>query len=176
MMRIVGMGQIVVSQNPNDVLVCLGLGSCVCVALYDPLRRIGAMAHVVLPGGDGVRSPSDPGKYADTAVPALLEALADAGASPARLLCYIAGGASVLKTLAAAQGESIGSRNIAAVRRALSAAGIAITAEYVGGSKGRSAHLHIGTGVFAVTVGARTQEAGRGGDAAQSWQSARERR
>ncbi len=45
---IIGMGEIAMGLS-GDLLTALGLGSCVCVVLYDPVSKIGGAAHVMLP-------------------------------------------------------------------------------------------------------------------------------
>ncbi len=56
------------------------LGSCVGVVLHDPARRITGLAHIMLPNRLG----SDPkiGKFADTAIPRLLQELQALGIRP----------------------------------------------------------------------------------------------
>ena len=48
----VGIGEYRVARPPA-VLVSLGLGSCVGVALYDPERKVGGLAHIMLPSSNG---------------------------------------------------------------------------------------------------------------------------
>ena len=67
---VVGMGEMQVTNDPYAVLACLGLGSCICVCVYEPTSKLGGMAHIVLPKSDmkdGVPTP----KYADTGIPLL---------------------------------------------------------------------------------------------------------
>ena len=45
---IVGIGEIQLGYK-DDLLISLGLGSCVGVVLYDELNKIGGLAHVMLP-------------------------------------------------------------------------------------------------------------------------------
>ncbi len=51
-MVVVGLGEMQVSNDPNMALACLGLGSCIGISAYDPVARVGAMVHVVLPHGN----------------------------------------------------------------------------------------------------------------------------
>lgn len=169
----VGMEQIAVSRDASETLVCYGLGSCICVAMHDPIRRIGGMAHVVLPAPFLPGSEGSPGKYATTAIPALLGAMEAEGASRQRIVCCIAGGASVLKIGVFAPGQDIGSRNAQAVREALQRAGLAIAQEEVGGSHGRTAYLHVGTGAFVVTSVRRDASSGTAGGTARQTGSER---
>lgn len=145
----VGLGEIHTVTGGSGVLMALGLGSCVGVALYDPGLRAGGMAHVVLPGPlDG--RPADSAKFATRAIPELIERLERLGAARARLRCYIAGGAQVLQTGVIKDSFKIGERNIAAVRAELARAGITIDAEDCGGSTGRSFRLVAADGACAV--------------------------
>lgn len=150
----VGMGQLAASREPDESLRALGLGSCIGIAVWDPVARVGGMAHVVLPESAISSLGSPPGKYADLAVPALMQSVGRLGAAPSRLVCNIAGGAQMF-------GESnsavlnIGLRNAVAVRAALAAAGVQVRAAQTGGSVGRTLELLVGSGVVRVrTVGA----------------------
>ena len=69
----VGLGELFVERQGE--LVAYSLGSCVAICLFDPLTRVAGMAHVVLPRAPEKGPGDTPGKYADTAVPALLQAL-----------------------------------------------------------------------------------------------------
>lgn len=151
----VGLGEIRVA-GAGAVLACYGLGSCVCLALYDPAAQVAGMAHVVLPSAQHGRSQDLPGKYADTALPALVQALVEAGASRPRLLAKMAGGANVLPL----EGGwlDIGSRNAEAVRAALAAARIPLVAQDTGGTCGRTVHLAAASGQMRVTVAGRGEK------------------
>ena len=126
----VHMGQLVVGRAPQ--LLGALLGSCVGVALVDQAAGIGGLAHVVLPRSPGPSSEREPGKYADTAVPALRDAVREAGGTR-RLVALLAGGGNTLF----AEGEQgvwrIPRSNVEVVREALDAAGIPVVRAEVGG-------------------------------------------
>lgn len=145
----VGMAEIKVSGGEGDALVALGLGSCIGVCMYDRRNRIAGMAHVMLPTSDGKATPQ-PGKFADTAVPALLEQMRKAGASAADILCVIGGGAEVFSFGSQNPTLAIGKRNAAAVREALREASVRLLAEDVGGNVGRTVALTVDAGVVSV--------------------------
>ena len=87
----------VVSADPNDVLVVFGLGSCVVVCLYDPVVRVGSMLHALLPNRpDSNNVNGRPTKYVDEGVPLLIDSLVALGAKPARLRAYLCGGAQMI--------------------------------------------------------------------------------
>lgn len=128
----------------RGTLSALGLGSCVAVMLHDPVRRIGAMAHVLLPDESQSRDRSRPGKFGSTAVSHLLGLLRDAGATDA-IVARLAGGASMFATIQSGSGN-IGERNALSVRAALIDAGIPVVGEDLGGAHGRSVYFDVATG------------------------------
>ena len=132
----VGLGEAVFGRDGEgaDEWVIYGLGSCVGLILVDAEAGAAAMAHIVLPKSPGP-APVQPAKYADTAIPYLLEGLAGLGAAESRVVAYIAGGARMLNLGAVAD---IGRRNSEAVRALLEERGIPIAGECVGGSSGRT--------------------------------------
>jgi chemotaxis protein CheD len=139
----VGLGDLFISAA--DELVAYSLGSCVGICLWDPVTKVAAMAHVVLPVASAPGAVM-PGKFADTAVPAMLAALAQAGAQKYRLQCKIAGGAAVLAIGGGGSLPKIGARNVEAVRTALALANIRIRGEQTGGNQGRTVRLEPSTG------------------------------
>ncbi|MBS1241988.1 MAG: hypothetical protein H6R40_1415 [Gemmatimonadetes bacterium] len=141
----VGMAELAVARAPER-LAALGLGSCVALALYDPAVRVGGMAHVLLPAPPPGTANPVPGRYAQTAVPLLVAQLEAAGADRGRLVARLAGGAAMFVGLAPPGAIQTGDRNILAVREALSAAGIPIAGEWVGGDFGRSLVFDLASG------------------------------
>jgi chemotaxis protein CheD len=139
----VGLGDLFVSTAED--LVAYSLGSCVGICLWDPVVRVAAMAHVVLPAASA-NAAATPGKFGDTAVPAMLAALAKAGAQKYRLQCKIAGGAAVLAIGGGGSLPKIGARNVEAVKAALAHANIRILGEQTGGNQGRTVRLEPSTG------------------------------
>jgi chemotaxis protein CheD len=149
------MGEIAASASPGDVLVCVGLGSCIGLALVCRDAAVGGMAHIVLPGANG-REPERPGKFADRAVPALIDAMGRHGAPARSLDAVLVGGAQMF---AAGPGMDIGTRNEDAVRALLAEAGIPVTATATAGSVGRTVRVHVATGTVTVRE-AGSQEVG----------------
>ncbi len=145
----VGLGEIQVAAEAGTVLMALGLGSCIGIAVYDPQVRVGGMAHVVLPEPLDPAAPAS-AKFATVAVPELLARVEALGAERRRLICKIAGGAQVLQTAASRHNFRIGERNIEAVNAALAAAGLAPCAQDCGGKTGRSVQLNVLDGRVAV--------------------------
>lgn len=146
-MENVRMGELKVSNRVGEQLGVIGIGSCIALALTDSEAQVAGMAHVVLPVSAG-GPVEQPGKYADTAVPALLEAVLGLGARKRRINAVLIGGARMFAT-----GMDIGSRNAEAVTEHLRGIGIPIRASDVGGTRGRSARLSIGGEVTSQMVG-----------------------
>ena len=141
----VGLGDVKISEDQDTVLACLGLGSCVAVSAFDPVAKVGGMAHVVLPESRG-RSGEKPARYADLAVPQLLNELRNRGAVDSDLVINLAGGAQM--SLAPGMGTAfkIGEDNVAAVQAALAAEGLKPKAVETGGHRGRNLRLFIESG------------------------------
>jgi chemotaxis protein CheD len=129
----------------NELLVTLGLGSCVAILLWDETARVGGLAHVLLPGPELSRDASNPAKFPCTALPLLVRQMREAGAGET-LTARLVGGASMFRSLHATAGVNVGERNVIAARAALSAAGIPVAAEDVGGRHGRSVRFDVATG------------------------------
>lgn len=127
------------------------LGSCVGLALYDRRLRLAGLAHVVLPDSSGSGTP--PGKYADTAVPALLEQLTRlSGNERLRLTARLVGGAKMFDFHS---GPAVGDLNVEALESLLDGVSIPIVARDCGGSKGRRMTLDITSGQITIeSVGA----------------------
>ena len=142
-------------------LVTVGLGSCVGVALIDEQSGAAALAHVFLPEqpAGGPREGAGLGTYADVAIPELVRSLhALVGSrSKGRFVAVIAGGACMFS---GRTGADVGDRNVAAVRAALVAQGVAIAAEDVGGARGRTMRVEPGpaASVTVRVVGGTDQE------------------
>jgi chemotaxis protein CheD len=146
---IVRMGELAVSGESASVLTALGLGSCIAVCAYDPMLKVGGMAHVVLPEAVG-KSEGLPAKSADIGVPNLIDAVIKAGALRSRLKIVIAGGAQLFSFQNACTHMDIGRRNIQAVENILKNMGFRLVASDLGGSTGRTVRLHVDTGVISM--------------------------
>jgi chemotaxis protein CheD len=158
METVVHMGEAFVSSTAGDTLACIGLGSCIGLTLVDRRRGIVGVAHVMLPQATQPDPPL-PHKYADLAVPSLVELVLATGARRTRLEATLVGGAAMFQ-FGGGSGQEIGQRNTAAVTRLVEAARIPIRAAQVGGNKGRTLRVHVGADI-SITVreaGGREQQ------------------
>jgi chemotaxis protein CheD len=131
------------------VLIRTLLGSCAGVVLYDRVAKLGGVAHVVLPDSRGTTD--HPGKFADTAIPALIGDLERrlGRAIRGRLTAKIAGGASMFQS---GPTLNIGRLNHQAVERVLAELGIPILARDIGGETGRRLTFDTLSGIVAIKV------------------------
>ncbi|MDR1117345.1 MAG: chemotaxis protein CheD [Oscillospiraceae bacterium] len=148
---IVGMADLRVARDP-DVLTTLGLGSCVGICLYDKAKKIGGLAHIMLP-----LSVNYPGqnraKFADTGISDLINEMVKLGAGRTGLVAKIAGGAHMFAT-AGNDMLKVGERNSAATLEILRRLNIPILSNETGGSHGRTIELYTETGALKIrTVG-----------------------
>jgi chemotaxis protein CheD len=144
METVVRMGEAAASRTPGDVLACIGLGSCIGLALVDRAGGVAGLAHVMLPES-GRPDPPQPHKFADLAVPALVDLVVGHGAAVARLEAALAGGAAMFRL--GAGGQDIGSRNETAVTLLLEHHGEPLRAAATGGSRGRTIRIAVGPDV-----------------------------
>jgi len=126
------------------------LGSCVGLVLWDPKKKIGAMAHILLPDSKNSRPSTTSAKFARPAVEILIEKLCQKGCARERLVAKMAGGANMFpKKFNPAQeilGRNIGFRNVRALRKILKEKSIPIIAQDVGGELGRTIEFNPKTG------------------------------
>jgi len=145
MQIVVGVADMKVSNQPEDVLVTHALGSCIGVAIYDPVSRVGGILHYMLPESslDPAKGQENPYMFADTGLPRLFRECYRLGAQKPRLQVKIAGGSQVLGNQ---QHFQIGRRNYAALRKIFLKNNVLIDKEDVGGAIARTLFLEMGTG------------------------------
>lgn len=136
----------------HDTLLTVGLGSCVAIVLYDAQARVGGMAHILLPSPALSRNDANPAKFPQSAVPRLIELMADRGARVQRITARLAGGASMFSALAPPGTIQMGERNLVAARQVLSSYGVPLVGEAVGGDFGRTVRLRVSDGRVEVTT------------------------
>lgn len=146
----VGVAQMVVSANPAVLRTILG--SCVGICIYDRSRKIGGLAHILLPTGNDKLKPE---KFADTAIPLLLDKLYKEGCKKEDLSAKIAGGASMFKFKASISLAQIGERNIDMARKVLQKYDIPITKEDIGGNSGRVVDFFLEDGRLKIRASGR---------------------
>ena len=145
----VGISELNVTTSPN-VLVTYALGSCVGICLYDPVTKIGGLAHIMLPSSQNSTAQNNPYKFADTATVELVKRMEQNGASRARIKAKIAGGAQMFAAISNSSIANIGARNTAAVKEILAKLAIPILAEDTGKNYGRTLYFNTQDGTMRI--------------------------
>ncbi|WP_346354605.1 chemotaxis protein CheD [Azotosporobacter soli] len=145
----VGMADYKVGKNPNS-LISYGLGSCVGIAVYDSVAKVGGLAHIMLPDSTQARSTENPAKFADTCLPIMLDEILKLGAVKSRLTAKIAGGAQMFTFANATDVMRVGERNVEAVKVVLKKLDLRIIADDTGGNYGRTVELKLDSGIYKV--------------------------
>ena len=154
----VGIADLNMAFSP-DKLITVGLGSCVGIAIYDKSAGIGGLAHIMLPDSSQFNKITNQIKFADLAIPILVEDMIKKGAKLRNMNAKIAGGASMFNFSDKSIIMDIGSRNGIAVKNALKILTIPIVAEDIGGNKGRTLIFDTASGILSIrTVGMGTTD------------------
>ncbi|MGK0465774.1 chemotaxis protein CheD [Clostridium sp.] len=154
----VGISDLNVAYSP-DKLITVGLGSCVGIAIYDKSLALGGLAHIMLPDSSQFNKVTNEIKFADLAIPILVQDMIRKGAKLRNMRAKIAGGASMFNFADKSIIMDIGSRNGIAVKNALKVLSIPIIAEDIGGNKGRTLIFDTKSGVLSIrTVGMGIEE------------------
>ncbi len=143
----VGMADLQIAKG-SDSLITLGLGSCVGVALYDPVSKVGGLLHAMLPDSTQIHQNSNKAKFVDTGLDILISKMVDAGASKSRLKAKLAGGAKMFAFNDNSNLGGIGDRNAEAAKKKLRTLGIRLIAEDTGLNYGRTVELYCENGDY----------------------------
>lgn len=141
--KIAGLGDIVISNNPNDIIKAFSLASCVGITAYNASLHIAGMIHIVLPSRpEHSVSDSSPSYYASTGVPLFIQKLLKAGSRKNELVVSVYGGAANCVN----DHFNIGKRNLNAVKRILVELDICYNLVDVGGNISRTLIMDVATG------------------------------
>ena len=144
----VGMADLKTCKAP-DGLITLGLGSCVGIAIRDPLTKIGGLAHIMLPDSKAIMNNNGvKEKFADTGIEELVQQMVQLGANRNRLVAKIAGGATMFQLQGRSDIMKIGERNIQASINKLNEMDIVLIAQDVGDNYGRTVTFYPENGEF----------------------------
>lgn len=149
--HIVGIADMKISAMPGDTILTYALGSCLGIAIHDPVANVGGLLHVMLPEStiDQSVAQSNPLKFVDTGLPRLFIECYKAGARKERLIVKVAGGASSKKD-AEDDYFQIGKRNFLMLKKMLWKNGVLLKAQDVGGNHPRTMSLTIGSGEVSI--------------------------
>ena len=142
---VVGVADMVVSNDPSAELVTYSLGSCLGITVYDPMKKVGGLLHIMLPESriDAVKAVSAPFMFVDTGVPRLFQGVYNLGAERHRVVVKVAGGAQLLDEKGI---FNIGERNYKALSNMLARNNIVLQGTDVGGLSSRTMRMDLTTG------------------------------
>jgi chemotaxis protein CheD len=145
MKKIVGIADMGISQGQGEGLITYSLGSCIGVAIFDPVAQVGGLLHYMLPESqiDPQKAQKNPYMFADTGIPLLFKEAYRYGATKNRIIVKVAGGAQILDESGF---FNIGKRNYMALRKILWRNNVLIKAEDIGGQVSRTIRLDLETG------------------------------
>jgi len=154
---VIGIGEFAVSNRPGDVIVTHALGSCIAVCVFDPRAGVAGMLHFLLPESsiNPDRARYQPGVFADTGIPLLLDAASQYGLSKKRALVTLVGGAEMTQQ---AGSFATGRRNALAAKNVLWRAGVFVSGQEIGGSGARTLYLSVADGRMEVHNGQTYKE------------------
>ncbi len=146
---VVGISDVKVSGNVEDVLVTYALGSCLGVAVYDPWVKVGGLLHFMLPDSslDLNKAREKPAMFADTGIPLLFKSCYRLGAVKKRMIVKVAGGGNILHD---SSHFMIGQKNMTALRKIFWRNNVLIDGEDIGKDNHRTVQLNIFTGKVVV--------------------------
>ena len=143
------MADLKVCLSPDSVTT-LGLGSCVGIAIRDPVTKVGGLAHVMLPDSTAIHNNTNIMKFADTGITELVRLMEKAGANRSRMVAKIAGGAQMFAFQNKSDLVRVGDRNVEASKKKLAELKIPILAEDTGDSYGRTVVFYPENGDFVI--------------------------
>ena len=138
----------------EGTLITYALGSCVGITFYDPMIKLGALVHILLPEA-GDNAAGNIFKFADTGIKETLRKLEVFGGVKSRYQCKIAGGAKMFE-MSAGIGNT-GERNVKMVEKVLAEEHIRVMAKDVGANYARTMLLDVTTGTVKVRTSGRNE-------------------
>jgi len=141
----VGVSDMKVSNDFESNLITYSLGSCIGIAIYDKIARIGGLLHYMLPESslDPAKAKKNPYMFADTGIPLLFKEAYKLGARKQRMRVIVAGGAQVLDQKGF---FDIGKRNYMAMRKIFWKNNVMVDFEEIGGACNRTVKLAVRDG------------------------------
>lgn len=153
MKQVIGIADMKISKSAEDVLITYALGSCLGIAIYDAVARVGGLLHVMLPTStvNPSKAANNPLMFVDTGVPELFKACYKAGAKKERLIVKVAGGASLQNNEETDQFQ-IGKRNFLMLRKLLWKNNVLIKSFDVGENFSRTMSLDMSSGAVTLKI------------------------
>lgn len=145
------MGEIKTSKTAA-IFVCVGIGSCIALFLFEPNLKIGGVAHIMLPDFKAFPNISNHAKFANTAPAILIERLNKMGAETVNLRAKIVGGANLFDWSDTEAMADLGNKNSEIVKKELINNKIYLRAQDTGGKLGKTARFNTMSGEVLIKV------------------------
>ena len=151
---IVGISEMRISRDPQDMIITYSLGSCLGISIYDPLIKIGGLVQCMLPTSslDPIRAKSNPCMFIDTGIALLLDELTALGATRKTVMIKAAGASSIFDEKGLFK---IGERNYQAFKKVMEKMSLQPAAEDVRGNLSRTMTLYMSNGTTTVKASGR---------------------
>lgn len=151
---VVGISDMKVSNNPDEVLITYSLGSCLGVIIYDPVAKVAGMLHSMLPLSkiDPHKATASPYMFVDTGIPLLFRQAHSLGADKKNIIVKAVGCSSLLDEKGFFK---IGERNFTVLRKLLWKNNILIEKQDIGGSMSRTVSIIVGSGDVKIKSGGK---------------------
>lgn len=146
----VQMAKLEIAGGPPAVLVTRGLGSCLGITFYDPVQRIGAMAHAMLPDINKAKVRTNPARFVNSSIEYMMDEFEKRGCPRARIVAKLFGGAHMFSFINTDSALNVGQKNIEMALEALKGLGIKIAGQEVGGTFGRTIEFRLENGTVVV--------------------------
>jgi chemotaxis protein CheD len=141
----VNIAEMRVARSP-DVLVTHGLGSCLGIAIYDPVKKIGGIAHAMLPDINLAKVKSNPCRFVNSTIRKMVEELEKMGGSRKCFMAKLFGGAHMFTFITVDNLLNVGQKNIDTALEVLGELGIKVTGQETGGTFGRTVGFNLEDG------------------------------
>ncbi len=145
---LVKIAELKVEKAPN-VIVTMGLGSCVAVTFYDKVNKIGGLLHFLLP--ENPSNDSNYFKYGDTGIREMIKYFKNIGTRLEDIDAKIIGGSIMFSQLLKSTDNAVGPRNVKIAKEILERNKIRIVGEDTGGDYGRSVEFYLETGEIKIS-------------------------
>lgn len=142
------------SGDKNTILNSSAIGSCVVIAAYDANEKVGALAHIMLPGKAPEKKELQKTRYAANAMEELIRRMNLLGIKEKNIAVCLVGSANVLEK----KDDTIALDNVTSVIDILKKENIKVKAKSVGGTERRSISLDIDNGSIYYSIGDGTEK------------------
>lgn len=140
----VRIGEMEVAKSPKILKTILG--SCVALILYDKVKRVGGMAHIFLPNKKESNKHEPDSKFANTAVPALLEEVIRLGAKKQNIMAFMVGGGNIFKPIRKNNQPTVAEMNVKSTKQSVENANLPLIGFDVGRDQGCKVSFDLSTG------------------------------